>query len=61
MLLQQHYNTGYWTKGTKKSAAAAMALRKGILSYKILGVGTTTAPCQAIHLRRTSLSFTKEH
>lgn len=36
MLLQQHYNTGCWTKGTKKFAAAATALRKGILSYKIM-------------------------
>ena len=58
MLLQQHYNTGCWTK---KSAAAAMALRKGILSYKIMGVGTKTAPYKATHLRRISLSLTNEH
>jgi len=58
MLLQQHYNTGCWTK---KSAAAAMALRKGNLSYKIMGVGTKTVPYQATHLSRIPLSFRKEH
>lgn len=61
MLLQQHYNTGCWTKGTEKPAAASTALRKGVLSYVITGVGTKTAPRQATHLRRIFLSFTKEH
>lgn len=61
MLLQQHYNIGCRTKGTKKPAAAAMALWKGVLGYVIMGVGTKTAPRQATHLRRIFLSFTKEH